>query len=93
MIERGDEHQLRINAVLERAPRDLEAGDPRHLHVEHDEVRLFFPDHAQRLDPVGGLSDDLYAAHLLEQEAQLLPCQLLIVHDNCSERGRRHVRR
>ena len=44
-------------------------------------------DHAQRLDAVAGLADDLDAADLPEQEAQLLPRQLLVVDDDGAERS------
>ena len=39
----------------------------------------------QRLEPVAGLPDDLDAAELPEQEAQLVPRQLLVVDDDGAE--------
>ena len=40
----------------------------------------------KRLGAVAGLADDLDAAHLAEQEAQLLARQLLVVDDHRSQR-------
>jgi hypothetical protein len=73
--------------------RNLEARDPRHLDVEHDEVRLLFLDHTQRFDAVAGLPDHIYAPDLLQEEAELLSRELLIVDDHGPERSVLHVRR
>ena len=70
-------------AALEQPPRHLEAGQAR------ASGRRASPDPgscssitSQRLDAVGRLADDLDAADLPEQEAQLLPRQLLVVDDD-----------
>ena len=51
------------------------------LDVEEEQVRFQIAGEAQRLDAVGGLTDDLDVARLLQQKAQLLPRELLIVDD------------
>ena len=82
LIERGDEDDVRRRALVEHPPRHLEAGQPRHLHVEKHHVGLQPVDRRQRLDAVASLSDDLDAADLSEQVAQLVARQLLVVHDH-----------
>ena len=42
-------------------------------------------DDTQRFDAVPGLADDLDAPELLQEKAQFLPRQLLIVHDDGPE--------
>ena len=49
-------------------------------------------DFVERLDAVGRLADDLDAVELAEQEAQLVPRQLLIVGDDRGERRRSVMR-
>ena len=82
LIVGRDEDDLRTGAAADQPPRDLEAGQPRHLHVEKDDVRLQPLDRRQRLDAVAGLADHLDAADLFEQVAQLVPRQLLVVHEH-----------
>ena len=67
--------------VVEQPPRDLEAGQPRHLDVEEHEVGLQPLDRRQRLDAVARLADHLDAADLAEQVAQLVARQLLVVDE------------
>src|SRR5262249_21916632 len=73
----------------------FEAGQPRHLDVEHDQIGLIFLYYAQRLHTVSRLRDDLHAADLLEQEAQLVAGELLVVDDDGAKgvglRRRRHA--
>ena len=86
LVERGDEHQLRQDIGLDQPPRDFEPGQAGHLHVEEHQVRLQLAGQPQRLDAVGGLTDDFDAADLAEQKAQLLPRQLLVVDDEDAQR-------
>ena len=82
LIVRRDEDDVRRRVRLEHPPRDLEAGQPRHLDVEEHDVRLQAVDGRQRLDAVAGLADDLDAADLAEQVAQLVARELLVVHED-----------
>ena len=66
----------------DQPPGDLETGQPGHLDVEKHQVRAGSADGLQRLEAVAGLADDLDAAHLVEQVAQLVPRQLLVVDDD-----------
>ena len=63
-------------------PRHLEAGQPRHLHIEEHQVGLQAVDGLERLDAVAGLADHLDPADLSEQIPQLVARELLIVHEN-----------
>ena len=73
-------------AGLEQPPRDLEAGQPGHLDVEHHQVRAVAPrSRASASMPLPACADDLDAADLPEQEAQLVARQLLVVHDDGPE--------
>ena len=84
LIIRGDEDDVRRRARVEHPARDLEAGQPRHLHVEEHEVGLQAVDGRQRFHAVARLSDDLDPAQLSEQKSQLIPGQLLVVDENCA---------
>ena len=64
------------------AARHLEAAEPRHLDVEEDDVRLQPVDGRQRFDAVAGLADDLDAADLSEQVAELVAGQLFVVDEH-----------
>jgi len=48
-----------LNFPFDHPARDLEAGEPGHLHVEEHQIRLELAGQAQRLDAVGRLADDL----------------------------------
>ena len=89
LIVRGDEDDLRRRVVAEHPPRDLEAGEPRHLDVQEHDVGLQLVDRGQRLDTVAGLADHLDAADLIEQVAQLVAGQLLVVHEHRFQNGLR----
>src|SRR3954454_12663296 len=93
LIVRGDEHEVRVDPRAQEPASALEAGQTRHLNIEQHEVRRILVDRAERFDAICGLRDELDAVELSEQEAQLLPGQLLIVDDNCTERWeiRRHA--
>ena len=82
LVEGRDEDHLGVEPGLHDPPRHFEPGQPRHLDVEHHQVRLVFFDYVQRLDSVSRLADDLDAAELLEQETQLVARQLLVVDDD-----------
>ncbi len=84
LVECGDEHELGAGACIDKPPRDLEAGDPRHLNVEHHQVRVLSLDGLQCFQPVSGLPDDLHTC-LAKQEADFFPRQLLVVHHNGAE--------
>ena len=79
--------------VVEQPPRHLEAGQPRHLHVEEHDVGLQPLDRRQRFDAVAGLADDLDAADLAEQVAELVARQLLVVDEDRAQIHRHAVTR
>ena len=55
-----------------------------HLHVEKHEVRLLFADGGQRFVPVGALAHDFNIGFLLQQFANPLPRQRLVIHNECA---------
>ena len=57
------------------------------LDVQKDDIRLQSIDRGQRLDAVARLPDDLDAADLIEQVAQLVAGQCLVVHEHRSQRA------
>ncbi len=85
----GDEDDVRPAAGCEQTPRDLEAGQAGHLDVEEHDVRLQPLDRRQRFDAVAGLPDDVDAAELTEQIAQLVPRELFVVHQHRAQICRR----
>ena len=91
LVEGRDEDELRQRLRLHESPGDFEPVQPRHLHVEEEQVRLQFAAEAQRLHAVGRLRDDLDAAGLAEEEAQLLPRQLFIIHHERAQGVCRHA--
>ena len=82
LVECGDENHAGSGSRFHQAARDFEAGQPGHLHVEEGDIRRVPGDFVERLDAVGRLADDLDAIELAQQEAQLVPRQLLIVGDD-----------
>ena len=64
------------------------AVQPRHLHIEKDQVGMVLLDQVNGLDAVGSLRHHIHAAHLVEQILQLVAGQLFVVDD---ERGDRHA--
>jgi len=92
LIVRGDEDDFRgrrarpgPDLLAEDLARDLEAVHAGHLDVQEDHVRREILDQADRLDTVRRLPDHVDAAHLRQEEAQLLARQLLIVDDQGSQ--------
>ena len=59
-------------------PHHLEAVEAGHLDVEQEQVRGEGGRHLDGFEPVGGLPDHLHAGHGLQQEADLLPRELLV---------------
>ena len=81
LIVRRHEDNLRSRSVVEHPARHLEAGEPRHLHVEKDEIRVQALDRRERLDAVTRLTNHLDPAHLSEQVPELVARELLVVHE------------
>ena len=76
-------------AVREQPPGHLEPGEPRHLHVEKDQVGLVICHRFQCVRTALRLSDDLdNVAHLVKQVAQFFPRERLVVHYECTKRLR-----
>mgnify|MGYP003694557297 CR=1 FL=1 len=76
--------------AVEQPAGDLEAGEPRHLHVEkHHDRGADRSMTCERFDAVAGLTDDLHAADLSEQVSQLVARELLVVHQHRFAAGRR----
>ena len=65
----------------------LEHNIERVLRGKHDQIRLVLLYYGQGVHTVSRLPDHVDTAHLLEQEAQLIARELLIVHDNRAEVG------
>ena len=85
LVEGRHEHQGRgVVLAREQAPGHFEPAQPRHLDVEEDEVGLVAIDGGQGLQAVARLRHDLDVADLLELIAELLPRELLVVHDHHS---------
>ena len=79
LVEGGDEDELSRQVGFDEPPRDLEAGQSRHLHVQKDDVGPEIAGLAQRVEAVRRLADNLDTASLTQQKAQLLSRELLIV--------------
>ena len=58
---------------------DGDPVEPRHIHVEQDEVGLARGDRLERLDPVGGLHD--LVPQLVEVRLEQLAIRALVVDD------------
>ena len=82
LIVRRHEDDVRRRLRVDHAPRDFESRQAGHLDVEKHDVGLQPGDRRDGFDAVAGLTDDLDAADLAEQEAQLVARQLLIVHED-----------
>jgi hypothetical protein len=66
-----------------------------HLNVEEHEVRIATLDQFENLKPVLAPSDDLYFRKTLEEKAEFVACEFLVVdHDGCdsSNRAMRHLK-
>ena len=81
----GDEDDRRRPRMRGQGLGELHAGQTGHVDVEEDDVVRDGLDELQRLDRVARLADDLDAARLAQQEAQLRPCRSLVVDDQCLE--------
>ena len=68
-------------AAVEHEPRHLEAGHPRQLDVEKDDVVADAPGKPERLSSGRGLADHLDLGMGRQQVAQLAARRLLVVHD------------
>src|SRR2546425_4713381 len=80
------------NFLIEQLLNYAEAVKPRHLHIKKDEIGIVFADEIDGFDAVLALSHDVHIVDVLEQISQLIPGQLLIIHDygrkrhSCSSR-------
>ena len=74
---RGQHHD-RDRPLVENPPRRLDPVEPRHLHVEHSEVRLLGARELDRLEPVASLSADLEPG-AFEQLPQIEPDDGLVL--------------
>src|SRR5439155_1378074 len=81
-IVRRDEDDSGTLPAVEDEPSDLEAGHPRQLDVEEDDVVADAPGERERLAGGRGLSDYLDLGVRGEQVAQLTSGRLLVVHDS-----------
>ncbi len=59
----------------------LQAGHPRHRHVEHADVGLLAQRHLDGLDAVAGLRDDLHVGLAVEQQLQAAAHDAVVVCD------------
>ena len=90
LIERGHEDHVRGSGARRYLARDLEPRQSRHLDVQKDHVGLEIFEHADGGDAVVSLADDLHVTSLRQEEAQLLPRELLVIHNNGTQR--QHLR-
>src|SRR5262245_1737613 len=69
---------------VRQAGENAEAVQERHLHVEEHEVGLESPQFGERLLAVAALAEDIDVRVALQQVADTLPRQRLVVHDQCA---------
>ena len=84
---RGEEHD-RDRSLGEDPPGRVDAVEPRHLHVEHDEIGLELTRERDRFLAVARLADDLEAP-AREQRAKVEPDDRLVLGDQDARRERR----
>src|SRR5215469_4111142 len=90
LIVGGREDNFRQgNFLVEKFLDYAEAIETGHLHVEKDHVGAVLADQVDTLDSVLSLSHDVHIAGVLEQVGELVPRQLLVIHD---DRRQRHQR-
>ena len=82
LVVGGDENDRHGRLAIHQLAGQLEPGQTGHLDVEEHEVGRVAADRVDRFEAVAGLGDDLDAAHLVEDVAQLLARQLLVVDDH-----------
>src|SRR5213078_1815084 len=80
-IVSGDEDDRGPLAAVEHEPRHVEAGHPRQLDVEENDVVADAPGEPERLAGSRGLADHFDLGMAREQVAQLTARRLLVVHD------------
>ena len=85
LVVGGDEDDL--GGVGAEGLDDVETGHLRHLDVEEDEVGAEGDDPLDRLLAVAALADDLDVGLLLEEVAEPLAREGLVVDDEGAERG------
>ena len=90
LVVRGDEHDRHRRAGGDQTLGHLETREPGHLHIQEDEIGLVFVDSLDGIRPVARLRHDRDAPHLIEQVADLLAGQRLIVDNNGPEIRVRH---
>jgi hypothetical protein len=64
LVERRDEDEVRAEIGFDEPPRDFEARETGHLHIEKNQVRLELSDEPQGIYSVGRLGDDVGSSHL-----------------------------
>src|SRR5581483_3582900 len=62
---------------------DREAIEPRHLHVEKNQVGIVFADQVHGFQAVLPLGNDFDVADILQQERELVARELFVIHDYC----------
>src|SRR5688572_23010780 len=82
----GQHHDPRCWLALADLARRLDAADAGHLQVHQDDVRSKALDALNGLFAVSGLADDLDARFALEEGAQPLPDDGVIVHEEDANR-------
>ena len=89
VIERRRENNLRhaqlaFNELLDHA----KSVEPRHLHVEKNEVGLVLLDQCERFQAVLPLRDHFNFRKSAQQERKLVSCGPLVVNDHCADSHR-----
>ena len=77
----GKNEQGKRRLLLNQAAHDPQPIQTRHLHIQKDNLRRFFPHHLDRFHAVLGLPDDIDFRETFEQERQLFTCRPLIIHN------------
>ncbi len=84
VVGRHEDH-LGTGGLGGQLPRRLEPGEPGHLQVQEDHVRMEPGHRFEGLDAVVGLAGHLDAFHLAKEVAQLVAGELLVVDDEGGE--------
>ena len=89
IVKGGQDQDAHGQPVCADGAGDVDAGTKRHLDVEHGDVGEVLPDQAQPLFAVAGLGDDLDLAAGLEELADPLADDGMVVcQQNADRPGR-----
>ena len=82
-VERRQKHDVGTMVRVKHADH-LQPADAGHLNIKEQHVRAQLVHRADSLNGVGALPHNLNIRLLLQQNAQVFPCQRLVIHNQHS---------